>query len=137
MYKKALIFASMAHSGQKRNDGSNYIIHPIRVSQEVHTDSQRVCALLHDVVEDTNVSFDEVEEHFGKEVSVSIDCLTHRKGESYFDYITRVLTDEDAIAVKIADICDNLSDQPSARAIEKSAMALERLVGDNSQNPKQ
>ena len=132
MYKKALLFATEAHAGQKRNNGNNYIIHPIRVSQEVHTEVQRVCALLHDVVEDTDVDLIDIKMHFGVGIADTINCLTHRKGESYHDYITRVLEDDDAVAVKIADICDNLSDTPSERAIEKSAQALERLaIGDN------
>lgn len=128
MYKKALIFATKAHAGQKRTNGNNYVVHPIRVSQEVHTEKQRVCALLHDVIEDTKVTFSEIETEFGKDIAETVEALTHRKGESYQDYITRVLQNEDAIVVKIADICDNLSDSPSQRAIEKSAQALERLL---------
>lgn len=128
VYKKALIFATKAHAGQKRRNGNNYIIHPIRVSQEVETEYQRVCALLHDVVEDTDVTLDQIRNEIGMEVAETVDCLTHRKGESYDDYITRVLTDRDAVAVKIADICDNLSDSPSENAINKSARALERLL---------
>jgi len=135
MYKEALLFATKAHAGQKRTNGNNYIVHPIRVSQEVHTEKQRVCALLHDTIEDTTTTYDEIKAVFGVDVADTVERLTHRKGESYQDYISRVLEDKDAIAVKIADICDNLSDSPSQRAIEKSSMALDRLVNSTVDNP--
>jgi len=128
-YKKALRFATNAHKGQKRTNGNNYIIHPIRVSQDVRTETQKVIALLHDTVEDTGTTLGTIAQEFGNEVARAVDCLTHRKGESYDEYITRVLAEPDAIAVKIADICDNLSDNPSNNAIEKCSRALERLIG--------
>ena len=133
LYTKALILATRAHAGQKRLNGNNYIIHPIRVSQEVSTERQKVIALLHDVVEDTEIPLEEIQKEFGDEVAVAIDCLTRREGEEnekedYDDYIKRVLTNKDAIAVKIADIADNLSDSPSSHAIEKSARSITLLV---------
>jgi (p)ppGpp synthase/HD superfamily hydrolase len=128
LYTSALIFATKAHSGQKRLNGDNYIIHPIRVSQEVKTENQKAIALLHDVIEDSKITFDNIKETFGDEIANAVECLTHRKGESYDDYIGRVLTNQDAVQVKIADICDNLSDSPSDNAIKKSSRALARLV---------
>ena len=128
MYGKALIFATKAHAGQKRNNGNNFIIHPIRVSQEVATERQKVIALLHDVLEDTDVKPDEIMDEFGFDVYCAVDLLTHKKGISYKEYINGMLGNKDAVAVKIADICDNLSDSPSDNAIEKSSKALEVLI---------
>lgn len=65
---------------------------------------------------------------FGKEVADVVEVLTHKLGESYHDYIVRVKTNPVATNVKIADISDNLSDSPSAHAIEKSAKALDYLI---------
>lgn len=127
-FAKALIFATKAHGDQKRRNGGFYIIHPIRVSQEVKTEKQKIIALLHDVVEDTEVTLENIEAEFGTEVMCAVDCLTKRKDEPHDKYISRVLTNPDAIAVKIADICDNLSDAPSDEAIRKNSVAIIRLV---------
>lgn len=129
-YQKALEYASVAHAGQKRKiSDAPYINHPIRVSERVATPLQKVCALLHDTLEDTDATFDEIAEVFGFRVAQVVGILTHQKGEKYDDYITRVLTDEDAIAIKIADICDNLNDYPSENMLDKSFRALPRLTG--------
>ena len=127
MYKEALILAAKAHAGQKRRNGNPYITHCIRVSQEVHGEKEKVVAILHDVLEDTSVTADELL-HFGQEVVDAVVCITHRKGESYADYIARVKENDIATAVKIADIADNLSDSPSDHAINKSAKALDYLM---------
>jgi len=128
MYKKALEFITRKHQGQKRRNGNPYIIHPIRVSQEVFSENEKIVALLHDVIEDTNTTIEEVEKLFGKEVSEAVEAITHRKGESYHDYILRVKENYIATAVKIADISDNLKDSPSDHAIEKSAKGLDLLI---------
>lgn len=127
-YQIALKFIAEKHNGQKRMNGNPYIIHPIRVSQEVSGDIAKTCALLHDTVEDTKTTFEEIKSIFGEEIAVVVEVLTHRKGESYDEYIARVKTNEIATAVKIADISDNLADSPSSHAIEKSAKALDYLI---------
>lgn len=128
MYELALALATQLHNGQRRKvTNEEYIVHPIRVSERVHTPFQKICALLHDTVEDTDFELEEIQQWFGSKVADTIDCLTHRKGESYDDYITRVLTNPDAVAVKIADICDNLNDYPSENLLRKSFKALPRL----------
>lgn len=130
-FQLALRFIAEKHKGLKRYNGNPFIIHPIRVSQEVVGETAKVIALLHDVIEDTDTTLDELKELFGEEVSSVVEVLTHRKGESYQDYILRVRENPVAIAVKIADISDNLSDSPSDNAIEKSAKALEVLLGES------
>ena len=128
IYSEALAFAARKHVGHKRTNGDNYIIHPIRVSQEVKTETQKVIALLHDTMEDTDTTFSELFNLFGGEVADAVECLTRRKGESNEDYIERVKTNPDAVAVKIADICDNLSDFPSDNAIRKGAYGITELL---------
>jgi len=127
-YKKWLKFITEKHKWQKRLNGNPYIIHPLRVSQEVSGDLEKTCALLHDVIEDTPTTYDELKEVFSEEIATIVEILTHRKGESYVDYIHRVKQNPHAVSIKIADICDNLSDSPSERAIDKSATALDILL---------
>jgi len=129
-YARALEFSARKHAGHKRNNGDNYIIHPIRVSQEVFTEKQKLMALLHDTLEDTGTTYEELVENFGKEVADGVEALTHRKGESYADYIERVRKNPDAVQVKIADIADNLNDSPSENAIKKSAHAISVLTSN-------
>ena len=128
MYKEALKFIAKKHAGQTRYNGNPYIIHPIRVSQELKSDTEKVVALLHDVVEDTDTTLAEISDLFGPEVTAAVEALTARKGESYEDYIRRVKVNEIARIVKIADISDNLSDSPNSAAIEKKAIALDILI---------
>lgn len=127
-YKKALEFAAAAHSGQKRKNGDNYIIHPIRVSQEVKTEDQKVIALLHDTVEDTDTTLEDIRGAFGEHVAFCVDLLSHRENEPYMDYIARVKRHPDAVQVKLADIADNLSDAPTSKAIVRSAEAIDFLL---------
>lgn len=127
-YKKALEFAANAHAGQKRKNGDNYIIHPIRVSQEVKSGTQKIIALLHDTVEDTDVTLEQIEREFGEHVAYCVGLLTHHKDEPYEDYIRRVKKHPDAIQVKVADIADNLSDAPTSKAITRSAWAIAELL---------
>lgn len=129
LYTKALEFSATKHAGHKRRNGDAYIIHPIRVSQEVKTPEQKVIALLHDTLEDTETTAIELTGVFGLDVAHAVVALSHRKEEPYEDYITRVIAaGENAIRVKIADIADNLSDAPTSKAIKQSSAAITRLV---------
>lgn len=128
LYKQALEFAALKHVGHKRKNGDNYIIHPIRVSQEVFTEKQKCIALLHDVLEDTETTYEELKAAFGVDIAHSVLVLTKTENETYEEYIQRVKTNPDATAVKIADIADNLNDTPSKNAIIKSAAALTHLL---------
>lgn len=116
------------HFGQFRKGGEPYRNHPIRVAERVKTPFQKVCAFLHDTVEDSDMTFEMIVSKFDINVAQTVFRLTRGKDEPYHHYIGRVLEDPDAVAVKIADICDNLNDNPSPRAIEKSLIALPRLL---------
>jgi len=80
MIKKAYTFASEAHIGAVRKSGEPYIQHPINVAMiltDIYADYQTICAaLLHDTVEDTNVTLKEIEEKFGKEIALLVDGVT-------------------------------------------------------------
>lgn len=128
LFNKALIFATRKHANTIRRNGNPYIIHPIRVSQEVFTENQKAIALLHDVLEDTETTYEELKEEFGSHIADTVLVLTHKKDEPYMDYIARVKTNDDAIAVKIADISDNLNDSPTEKAIWRSAESITYLL---------
>jgi len=110
---KATTVAARAHQHQKRKDGTPYIAHPVRVAVRCDTVLEKTVALLHDVVEDTDITFDELRElGFSREVIDAVDALTKRPGEKYHDdFIKRTVSNPLAIKVKIQDINDNMEDQ--------------------------
>lgn len=132
-YNQALILALKAHKGQKRRGGDPYVVHPIRVSNYFETDIYRTIAVLHDVVEDSDISTLEIFAEFGVEVATAVDALTKRGDESYEHYIERLSDNEYAVAVKIADIVDNLLDNPTEKQVYKSIKTLHRLCQISNQ----
>lgn len=104
---KAKSLAIMAHNGQVDKAGDAYILHPCRVAENVSTPAEKVVAWLHDVVEDTGITLGTIRVMFGEDTAKAVDAITHRKGESYEDYVARAKENEVAKAVKIADLIDN------------------------------
>lgn len=108
---KAIRIAAEVHEGQKDRYGSAYILHPIRVMMRVDSEVEKIAAILHDVVEDSDWTLGDLQqEGFSEEVVTAVDCLTRRdeQNEPYMDYIDRVLTNPPAITVKLADLEDNM-----------------------------
>ncbi|BFL72477.1 MULTISPECIES: bifunctional (p)ppGpp synthetase/guanosine-3',5'-bis(diphosphate) 3'-pyrophosphohydrolase [Anaerococcus] len=87
LIKKAYFFGEINHRGQKRNSGEDYFIHPIAVAttlSNMKLDDQTICAgLMHDVLEDTEVTYDEMEEKFGHEITFLVDGVTKLKNLNY------------------------------------------------------
>ena len=112
MLNKAIEIAAKAHAGQVDKGGKPYIMHPLRVLLnfcETESEAVKICAILHDVVEDTDVTFEVLRaEGFSEEIITALDCLTKRSGESYEDFISRILTNEIACKVKHGDLADNM-----------------------------
>ena len=104
---KAKAIAREAHAGAVDKAGAFYIEHPARVAARMNTSEEKVVAWLHDVVEDTDVALEEIGRVFGSEIMDAVDAVTHRKGESWADYLIRVKRNPVAKAVKIADLIDN------------------------------
>jgi len=105
----AIIFATECHRGQRDKAGEPYILHPLRVALLVRTDPERLAAVLHDVVEDTGVTLDELRERgLDESVVTAIEALTKRDGEDYASFIERVVRNRIARVVKLADLADNL-----------------------------
>ena len=79
MLEKAILIATKAHNGQLDKGGQPYILHRLRVMQSCNSDLEKMCAVLHDVIEDTNISLNELrEEGFSEEVLVILDLLTKK-----------------------------------------------------------
>lgn len=117
MNKKELLFraktlAHKAHDKQTRWGGEPYIVHPERVAARLSSYGPSVVAIgwLHDVVEDTDVTLDDIEQELGANISKKIEIITHRPSETYAEYIERIGQNFVATLVKLADLEDNLSD---------------------------
>ena len=106
--EKALQIAAKAHEGQKDKEGLPYILHPLRAMMRVRGEEAQIVAVLHDVIEDTPVTADDLRRAgFGEAVVAAILCVTHRNGEPYADYVVRCKGDGVARRVKLADLEDN------------------------------
>jgi (p)ppGpp synthase/HD superfamily hydrolase len=104
---KALRLAYAAHQGQTDKSGQPYVFHPYHLAEQM-TDEISVCvALLHDVVEDTAITFEDLEQEFPKEVTDAVRLLTHQKGTDYFDYVRAIRENPVAVKVKLADLAHN------------------------------
>ena len=114
--------------------GHSKLGHVERVADSFHDPFHRTVGYLHDAVEDTDITLDQIKEKFGDRVAKAVEVETWKKGsgEKYDDYINRLTHNRDAIKVKLADMSDNLSHMPAdvsdnPKLMEKKA-AYERLV---------
>ena len=105
--RKAMIIAYNAHKNQVDRAGVPYIYHPIHLAEQMDTETECIVALLHDVVEDTDVTFANLEKYFSKEIIDILKLLTHDKSIDYLDYIQKIKDNPIAKKIKIADIIHN------------------------------
>jgi hypothetical protein len=95
-------------SVQKDKEGLPYILHPLRAMPSVQGEEAQIVAVLHDVIEDTAVTADDLRRAgFSEAVLAAVLCVTHRKDEPYADYVVRCKGNEVARRVKLADLADN------------------------------
>lgn len=122
----AYFLAHMSHQGKFRRDGRTpYINHPMDVAQRLDDRNLKAIAYLHDSLEDTTLTVEEMRKWGISEGVISVvQILTHREEESYQDYLGRVKANSHACAVKIADMLCNLSDDPTPKQIRKYARGL-------------
>lgn len=107
----ALELAVKGHAGQvDKGNGLPYILHPLTVACKVHTPEQKAIAILHDVLEDTELTLEDLyKANIPDGVIKSVELLTDPKDGDFEGYIKRVAEDYDAAVVKHADLEDNLS----------------------------
>jgi (p)ppGpp synthase/HD superfamily hydrolase len=109
LLEKALLIATKAHEGQVDKAGESYILHPIRVMLKMSEEYDKIIAVLHDVIEDTSISYEYLRtEGFPEEIIAGIDDVTRREGESYKEFILRAKLNPRARRVKLADLEDNM-----------------------------
>jgi (p)ppGpp synthase/HD superfamily hydrolase len=106
--EKAIEIAARAHAGETDRHGQPYILHPLRVMLDVDDHDAKTVAALHDVIEDTDVTIDELrQEGFAEHVLAALRRITHDPDESYADYVVSCKADPIARQVKLADLRDN------------------------------
>lgn len=137
--KRAIQIATEAHKGQFDKAGKEYIGHPIRVMEMGKTEDEKIVGVLHDVIEDTDWTFERLEaEGFSQEVINALRCVTKTsENENYDEFIDRVKKNPLAASVKINDLTDNmdirrlpyLSDKDVKR-LKKYLKAYKRLTGE-------
>lgn len=134
--KKAMKIAFEAHKNQVDKNGMPYIYHPIHLAEQMD-DEETVCvALLHDVVEDTDISLEDLkQEGFSEEILKALKLMTHDDFVPYMDYVKKIKTNPIATKVKLADLKHNsdltrldIVDQKAIKRAEKYKEAIEMLI---------
>lgn len=115
-----------AHRGQTDKAGAPYYLHPFAVSEKVQDEDGKIVALLHDVIEDTGIRIDTIQDLFGPEVSEAVLSVTRRDGESYMDFIARAKQDPIGRRVKLADLAHNMDVSRLKTVTEKDRERLEK-----------
>ena len=127
MTKKAMIVAYDAHHGQTDPSGVPYIFHPLHLAEQMTDEITTAAALLHDVVEDTPITLDDLrKEGFSESVVHVVDLLTHRENVPYLDYVRALKGDPAAKAVKLADLTHNCNVTRVNEVTEKDMKHLAR-----------
>ena len=136
--ERAIQIAVEAHAGVKDKGGKAYILHPISVMMRCETDAEKTVAILHDVVEDTDWTFEALrEEGFTEKIIEALKTVTkHSEDEDYDEFIQRSLKNEIGSKVKIADLRENLDvtrigelSEKDVERINKYKRALKTLTG--------
>lgn len=125
--ERAIAIAVAAHAGQRDKVGEPYIFHPLRVMLRLRSNDERIVAILHDVVEDTDWTFDRLRaEGFSDIVIDAIDSVTKRQGEAYNDFVDRAGKNAIGRRVKLADLEDNSDLSRIAQPTEKDHQRIEK-----------
>jgi (p)ppGpp synthase/HD superfamily hydrolase len=132
MLDRAIQVAARAHEGQTDKQGQPYLLHPIAVMMRVEPIEAKIVAVLHDVVEDTAVTLDElIAADFPDNVIAALRLVTHAKDEPYADYVVRAKANPIARTVKLADLAENTRIERALMrpgSLDRDARRLQRYV---------
>ena len=138
--KKALILCFDSHKEQTDKTDMPYVFHPFHLAEQMDDEISTVCALLHDVVEDTDTTFEDLRDMgFPSEVIEVLKLLTHADGVPYMEYVEKISSNQIATKVKIADLTHNSDltrmspdeiDEYALKRNEKYKAALKLLKGE-------
>jgi (p)ppGpp synthase/HD superfamily hydrolase len=126
LLERAIAIAERQHACQVDKAGRPYIEHPKRVMHAMTTDAERIVAILHDVVEDTDLTLDQLAaEGFPDYILDALDSVTRRPGETYEVFVARAAKNSIGRRVKYADLQDNanLSRIPAPTEADKARAA--------------
>lgn len=106
---RAIALAAQYHEGQTDKGGRPYVFHPLRLMLKALTEQEQIAAVLHDTIEDTDLTLDDLrKEGFSDEIVEAIDRLSRREEETYHEFILRIKENRLAARVKILDLQDNM-----------------------------
>ena len=105
---KAMSIAYDAHHGQQDKSGVPYVFHPLHLAEQMEDEISCCAALLHDVVEDTDITLEQLAKTFPAEVTEAVRLLTHDPDTDYFDYVRAIKGNPIAVKVKLADLAHNM-----------------------------
>ena len=136
MTKKALKLCFEAHRDQTDKSGMPYVFHPFHLAEQMTDEYTVTVALLHDVVEDTDITFEDITGlGFPAEVTDALKLLTHDDAVEYMDYVAKIKHNPIAKAVKLADLSHNsdtsrldVVDEKALKRVEKYAAAIKLLT---------
>ena len=104
---KAMKLAYQAHHGQVDQNGIPYIFHPMHLAEQMTDEISACVAILHDVMEDTKITLEELKQEFPAEVTDALQLLTHDRNTDYFEYVRKTKENPIAFRVKLADVLHN------------------------------
>ncbi len=123
--ERAIELAVKHHKGQVDKAGQPYILHPLRLMLAMSTESERIVAVLHDIVEDTPITLDDLrKEGFSEKIVSAIECVTKHDGEDYDSFIERISHNPLATSVKLADLEDNMDLSRLSEVTEKDLLRV-------------
>ena len=127
---RAIEIATKAHEGASDKYGAPYFNHVTRVMNMGKTDNEKIVGVLHDVIEDTHWTFEDLEkEGFSKEVIDALKCVTKTsEDEDYAEFITRVKINPLAVKVKLNDLTDNLDIKRMPEVLESDLKRLNKYL---------
>ena len=129
LLEKAIAIAVNAHQGQKDRYNSPYILHPLRVMARLDSATEKIVGILHDVVEDTDWTFDQLSrEGFPATILSALECVTKKEGEEYEAFVKRSARDPVARRVKLADLEDNMDLRRMPQATDQDLPRLQKYV---------
>lgn len=125
----AIALATRAHAGQTDKAGADYIAHPLRVMESCASDDAKIVAILHDVVEDSDVTLDDLRALFAPQIVDAIALLTKSGDIEYSKYIENIRANALAREVKIADLRDNMNLSRIQNPTEKDYKRVDKYRG--------
>ena len=127
---RAIEIATEAHKGQFDKSGKDYICHPLRVMEMGKTEDEKIVGVLHDVVEDSPWTSQELEaEGFSKQITDALRCLTKTsENENYDEYIERIKKNPLAVSVKLNDLTDNMDIRRLPYLSDKDVKRLKKYL---------